>query len=257
MASRKRPGRTSKKDERKELLKEEDAFIDAANQSIAWVDKNKKAVIAGTLGLSLAIALGWGGLQAKDGQAQENSRELSAALAILDADLVSEGIPANPTGTPPTFESDEARLEGTLAALQAVAASSGAGQLAKFYSADVLVKLGKKDEAKAALRALAGELSQSDSLYFLAVERLAYLLEETGAAEEAIKEFERLSAPGGTFYRDQAQYQIARIHQAQGRTEKARAILTGFKTSFPNSTLISDVEERLGEMGELATAEEK
>jgi predicted negative regulator of RcsB-dependent stress response len=178
-------------------------------------------------------------------------------LALLDASVVGEGEVASPTGTPPSFASEDAQLAATLEALDTIAGSAGAGLLARFYGADVQVRLGQKDAAIKALRTLAGELSTKDNLYFLAVERLAHLLEESGAAEDAIKELERLSAPGGSFYRDAAAFQIARIHQAQGRTDQARLILSGFKTSFPDSPLNSDVAERLAALGDGSSPEEK
>ena len=173
MANRKKTGK-SRKEERKELLSEEDAFIEAANQSIAWVDKNKKLVVVGALGLSMVIALGWGAMAMQDAGAQSSSQELSDALSLLDATVVGEGEFANPTGTPPTFESEEAQFKATLAALGAIEGASGAGLMARFYGADVRVKMGDKEGAIAALRSLAGDLSVQDNLYFLAVERVAH-----------------------------------------------------------------------------------
>ena len=256
MANRKKNTKT-RKEARKELLSEDDAFIEAASQSIAWVDKNKKLVIVGALGLSSLIALGWGAVAMQDAGAQSSSQELASALELLEATVVGEGEFANPTGTPPTFESEEAQLKATLAALNALEGSAGAGLMARFYGADVQVKLGDKEGAIASLKSLAGDLSVQDNLYFLAVERVANLLEETGAAEDAIKELERLRAPGGGFYRDAAAYQIARIHHAQGRLDEARKIWSDFKLSFPDSALNSDVAERLAALGETAVAEDK
>ena len=105
----------TRKQTRKELLKEEDAFIDAANQSIAWVDKNKNLVIALTIGLATVIALGWGGMEVMALEKSESSSELEAAMKILNAEVAIDESTAAPDAEPPVFASDEARASRRLA----------------------------------------------------------------------------------------------------------------------------------------------
>ena len=86
----------TRKQSRKELLKEEDAFIDAANQSIEWVDKNKNLVIVLTIGLATTVALGWGGMEVMAIEKSESSTALEAAMAILNAEVALDESEAAP-----------------------------------------------------------------------------------------------------------------------------------------------------------------
>ena len=240
----------TRKQTRKELLKEEDAFIDAANQSIAWVDKNKNLVIALTIGLATVIALGWGGMEVMALEKSESSSELEAAMKILNAEVAIDESTAAPDAEPPVFASDEARLKAARVALEGVVASgSSVADIARFYAVDTQLKLGDKDAAAAGLGDLIGSLNAGSSLYFLAIERLALLQESMGKSEDAIKTYEKITENRSAFYRDAATYELARIHHAQGRTDKARDLLAAAKREFPTSTLGSSFDSLLKELG--------
>lgn len=242
--------RKTQKQRRKELLKEEDAFIDAASQSIEWVDKHKNLVIFGTIGLASMVALAWGGVQINEQARSVGAASLRSALTVLAGEVVADEATANPDGDPPTFVSDEARLKAGRAALGAVVDSGGSvGTLAKFYAIDAMVELGEKERAVTELSALVKGLSANDSLYFLAVERLAFLQESIGQVEQAIASLEKLRAGTGSFYGDVAALEVARMHLAQGRTEQAREVLTVAKRDFPTSSMNSAMEGLLKELG--------
>jgi len=166
----------TRKQSRKELLKEEDAFIDAANQSIEWVDKNKNLVIVLTIGLATAVALGWGGMEVMALEKSESSGALEAAMSILSAEVALDASEAAPDATPPVFGTDAARLTASRVALEGVVASgSSVADIARFYAAGTQVKLGDTDAALASFTGLVDSLNSQSSLYFLAVERLALL----------------------------------------------------------------------------------
>ncbi len=240
----------TRKQSRKELLKEEDAFIDAANQSIEWVDKNKNLVIVLTIGLATTVALGWGGMEVMAIEKSESSTALEAAMAILKAEVALDESEAAPDATPPVFGSDDARLKAGRVALEGVVASgSSVADLARFYAVDTQVKLGDKDAAVSSLTQLIDSLSTQSSLYFLAVERLALLQESMGKSDEAIKTYEKLTGDKKAFYRDAATFEVARIHHAQGRTDEARTLLVAAKEEFPTSTLGASMDSLLKELG--------
>lgn len=245
----------SKKQSRKELLKEEDAFIEVANQSIEWVDKHKNLVIFITIGLASVVALGWGGMEVLAIDKAQSSSAFDEALIVLNAEVAIDESTAAPDAEPPVFATDEARLRAARVALTGVAVTgSPVADLAQFYAIDTLVKLGDQEAALKALSALVDSISTSNSLYFLAVERLALLQESMGKAEEAIATYEKIRSVKEAFYRDAATYEVARIHHAAGRTDKARELLTVAKAEFPTSTMGSAVDKLLKEVG---TAEVK
>jgi len=240
----------TRKQSRKELLKEEDAFIEAANQSIEWVDKHKNLVIVITIGLASAVALGWGGMEVMALEKNDSSSALEEALEVLNAEVAIDESEAAPDAEPPVFATDEARLRAARVALDGVVASgSSVAGLARFYAADTIVKLGDQQGALKALTALVDSVDSSSSLYFLAAERLALLQESMGKEDEAIATLEKIRAGKTAFYRDAATYEIARIHTIKGRTDKARELLTLAKQDYPTSTMGSAVDSLLKELG--------
>jgi tetratricopeptide (TPR) repeat protein len=245
----------SKKQSRKELLKEEDAFIEAANQSIEWVDKHKNLVIFITIGLASVVALGWGAMKVLSSENSQSSTAFDEALTVLNAEVAIDESTAAPDAEPPVFATDEARLRAARVALNGVVtAGSPVADLAQFYAIDTLVKLGDQDAALKALSSLVDSITERNSLYFLAVERLAILQESMGKADEAIATYEKIRSNQEAFYRDAATYEVARIHHAAGRTDKARELLTMAKVEFPTSTMGSAVDKLLKEVGTIEAA---
>ena len=240
----------SKKQSRKELLKEEDAFIEAANQSIEWVDKHKNLVIFITIGLASVVALGWGGMEVMAIDKAQSSTAFDQALVVLNAEVAIDEDTAAPDAEPPVFATDEARLRAARVALDGVVTEgSPVADLAQFYAVDTLLKLDDKEAALTTLAKLVNSISQTNSLYFLAVERLALLQESMGKTEEAIATYEKIRSQQNGFYRDAATFEVARIHHAAGRTDKARELLILAKAEFPTSTMGSAVDRLLKEVG--------
>ena len=81
---------------RKQLLKREDAFLNAASQGAEWARENKTALIAGALAIAVVIAAIWGGAEFIRLRNLDASARLEEALALKDDGVVvtEPGYPA-------------------------------------------------------------------------------------------------------------------------------------------------------------------
>ncbi|MCK5689959.1 tetratricopeptide repeat protein, partial [Myxococcota bacterium] len=168
--------KNSRKESRKELLNEEDAFLKAANDGAKWVDSHKALMII-AFALVVGAILGvWGSieyLRSRDALASELYRQATLAVnATVLAEDSEEA--AEPWGDPPSFESEEAKLKEAKSRFERVVnetSGSPAGVLARFFIADIEEQMGDLEGAEKAFGALAKDLGPTDALFFFAVER--------------------------------------------------------------------------------------
>jgi hypothetical protein len=247
---------SSKKDDskqsRKELLKRDDAFISAAEGTAHWANTNRKPLTLGAVAVLVAAIVGVVINGVMESGHEKDAEALAVATKIMSAETAAPDEPANPTASDkPTYANEHDRDLAARDAFKKVAdkASGKQAQLARFMVADLSAKIGEKEQAEKELDKLLTDMAPSDSLYFLAVERDAYLKEARGDLAGAMSTFERLK--GDAFYADRAGVQEARLALAQGDKAKARTILNKVKADYPKSPASTQATDMLTQMGEL------
>ena len=239
---------------RKELLKRDDAFLSAAADSAVWAERNKMQLLVGIGVLAIAVigVVAYDAVSASKGE--KAAEALQRATLLENAKVVTADEKADPNAAEPTFASTRERDQAARDAYVKVReASSGKGeQLARLMVASFDVKLGEKEAAEKELKSLIDAMGADDSLFFLAVERLAYLQEARGDLASAISTLERLKDKA--FYADRAQLRIARLQIAQGDTAKARATLEKVKSEHEKSAVATEAGELLASLGGAAPA---
>ncbi len=243
----------SDKKSRKELLKQQDAFVTAAADSAAWLKGHRALVLLSVVGL-LVVSVGlWSIVEYFDSRDRKASLLYSQALEVGDAEVTAN--PLAPSEAKPgvqTFASKEEKLKAerdAFAKVVAAAPGSGVANLARFYVADLDSKVGEADKALASFEELAGKLSADDNLYFLAIERAAYLREQKGDLDGAIAAWQHLAGGGKRFYADHALYNLARLYNVKGDVPKARELLGRFEKEFTSSSLREDAEQLYAAVG--------
>ncbi len=236
---------------RKELLKQDDAFLAAAKGGARWMGTHRGQVVLAAVGAAVVILSTWAVVQYIEERDRTASRLYAEGVAMLDG-TVGSTPPASDAPARPHYASDQEKWTAARAQFQQVmdaAGNSGVGKLAAFYAADLDEKLGQRDEARRAFEALAANLSARDSLLFLAVERAALLAEAAGDVDGALNTWARVTQVDGAFYRDVATYHQARLYLIQGASERARGLLTQIEKDFPNSSVLEKVREQLAALG--------
>ncbi len=243
--------KSNEKQSRKELLKREDAFTEAADRSVHWAASNKSALLIGVVALFLAIVIGVVINSVMESKAEDNAVAFDKATKIMAAKVLppESTETANPSADPPVFANDKDRDLAARDAFRAASAkaSGKAGLLSRFMVADLTAKVGEKEAAEKELAAILGDMAPSDSLRFLVVERLAFLQEARGDLAGALKTFESLK--GDAFYADRASLQAARVELAMGDTAKARTRLEKLKAEHANEPVGTEAGEMLSAMG--------
>ena len=237
------------KKSRKELLKQQDVFVKAAGQSAAWLKLHQRSILLASIAfivVAIAIWVVYEYFEANDRKASEWYRQ---ALTQLDGDVMAEG--ANPEATPPTFASDTEKWKTARATFQQAAGvgNSKVKPLADFYIADLDALMGETDAALTAFTDLMKSLGKDDNLYFLAVERRAYLLEKKGEKDAAIEAWQLLAGSSKRFYSDRATYQLARLFHEKDDDKRSRDLLGRFETEFQRSSIQPEVEALRDQLG--------
>ncbi|MBN1962591.1 MAG: tetratricopeptide repeat protein [Deltaproteobacteria bacterium] len=248
----------AEKKTRKQLLKKDDAFLATANRSFKWMRNHRLAVIIPILLVILAIVGVWIGIEFLNSQRLEVSKLYKQAIEIKDAAIAENAEKADPTATPPTFASKEDRAQSARSAFIKVVdnfGTSGVAQMARFYIADLDIELGEQDKALNILQTLVNSLTPNDNLYFLAIERSAYLLEQKGDIDGALKIWQHLTGTSKHFYADHALFQLARLHAEKNEIKEARNLLARIEKEYPNSSFSTKVQELYAKIGHPETAD--
>jgi tetratricopeptide (TPR) repeat protein len=128
-------------------------------------------------------------------------------------------------------------LREALALFEEAAERGGAaGEVARYYQAATLGRLGRVDEALPLLEQLVEAGLQQPTLAGSAQSLLASLYVETGQADRAIELLTRLADEiEPSFPADQALAQLARLHEDRGDVEEARRIWQRIIDEYPGT----------------------
>jgi tetratricopeptide (TPR) repeat protein len=239
----------SEKISRKVLVKSDDAFLSSAHRAAVMYTSHRKwiGIVAG-----LVLLLGVGAFGARaylDQHRAESSALFAEGLDILDKPVSTE-VPAE--GAEKPFASDAEKWKAAKAKFEAAvdrAGSAKVGVLARFYVADLAEKQGDKKVAEEQFQKIVERLDADSSVFFVAVERLAFLQEARGDKISAAKTYARLVQAKKSFYRDRAALSEARLYQETGDTEKARQVLQAAVKDLPSSPLQDPLRQRLTLLG--------
>lgn len=231
------------KQSRKELLREDDAFIQAANSGVDWFVKNRAIVIGAVVAIGLLVLSGLVVSRALNKSAARDSDALAEAQIVSRAELVAEE-DAKPDGDPPTFASEDQRRTAAISAFAPLRDGTGPGLLASFYHASLVQRSGDAVAAGLEFDALLKTLSPDHGLYFLAVQRAAYAHEAQGDLDGALNIWGRIVGKDA-FYADRAAFHRARLTAALDDKAQAAELFAKFESTFPESGWVEIANSRL------------
>ena len=210
---------------KKQDVTADDAFVEAAQQSIAWVDQHKNTVLASMVGVAIMVSAGFGGSVYLDDRNTEASGMLYEAVEGIrgQEDAGDEVIDR--------FNALNRRFEG-----------SALSTMGNLYAAGLEVQTEKFDSATQRLRKLLEGVDSHDTLYFLGVEKLANIYADRGKLDDALSTWGRLNSNEVTFYRDRALYQMARLSNMKGDGARAQDYLNELTKLFPDTTIKPEAE---------------
>jgi tetratricopeptide (TPR) repeat protein len=219
---------------RKELKRDE--FIEATKEAENWLEENWRLVLQ-ILGIVAVVGLLVGGWfwYAKHNREQ--------AVSLLD-----EGMQTYRTAEGGGF-ADTAGLESALTSFDAAAQKGGSapvGRVADYYRGATLFRLGRYDEAIAALQRVA-DRAETPSLAGSASALIAEVHVARGDREQAIAVLEALvDAEPPTYPVDQALLELGELYQEAGDGERARELWQRILDEYPARGAAGEARQLLG-----------
>lgn len=219
--------RISRKD-----LKQQDEFVEAGFDFLAWVEKHRATVLAvgaGFLGIFVLVALWTVVSRMQDRSAQK---------------LVSEGMAlytkAGQPGAPP---------DALQQARQKFAEAKGgtpAGQVAAFYEGAAALRQGQAAQAGPLLEK-AAEGADTRTVADSARAMAAAAYEEAGDLEKAAALWRALSDdPGAVYPPDLALLRLGDVRSRQGKADEATAAWREALARAPQGSAAAEAQQRLG-----------
>ncbi len=223
-----------KKISRKELLKTEDEFITRSTRLLQFI-------IAHKLQISYAI----GGLLALvilfSGYRYISVKGENKATALMD-----QGVKKYQTAL---------AADGAVKAYQAVQddfklllekyAGKKSGKLARITFANMCLDAGEYDRAIALFQRALEDFAEDLSLKGLILSGLAYAHAGKKDFSSALAYFENIVADPEAILKDEALFNLARIYETLGKTDKSREVYTKIVKEYKNSIYFAMAEEKL------------
>jgi tetratricopeptide (TPR) repeat protein len=196
-----------------------------------------EAIAAGVgillLALGFIVFRGW--------RERSAGRELSEALAILEAPLASDPAAATASRTYPTAAERDREANRLLEA----AAKKGGTEAGKAARVIVAARAEKADDALKTL----SKVARDSELEVAAVAEVgaARLLAATGKTAEAIERLKRgIESPQSAAPKDALLFVLAETYEKSGAAADARATYQRIVNDYPNSPYRSAAREKLG-----------
>jgi tetratricopeptide (TPR) repeat protein len=231
----------------KQELKTPDEFLTWGTRAAVFAEKNLALVAVGAVAL-LALA---GGVYAMGEHRETQEVEASSKLYEGEKKLKGNDMegPLRGMHFPGMNEAKAEDMQAALVIFRSVAAEypgSRAERRAHLLAGDTAFKLKDYDGAAKEYDAVSGG---SDVERYYALSGRAHSLEAKEAWDDAATTYRKIVDDKTLLDRDLAELDLARILARSGKADQARTLLAKFKTDFPNSSVQSDADARLTDLG--------
>jgi predicted negative regulator of RcsB-dependent stress response len=227
---------------RKELKQDKvrETFEHGAEALLSHTRLASIAVLA--LIIVAGVFLGW--KYYNDHQTGQAQVALDEAMKIFNAPIAAPGQPVMPGQT--TYPNEAARAEAAEPKLAEVAAKyphTNPGKLARYYSALSLMDLDKLNQASEELAKL--DAGSDKELAALAKYQSALIAERNGKKDEAIKTLQALSTSGSVLVpKPMVLLELAGVY-SQTDPKQATALYQQLKKDYPNTPVADEADRGL------------
>jgi len=227
---------------RREMKKDEvrETFLDAIRAIVSHQQATFYIVI-----VALIVILGVFGWRAYT--TRETVKAAAAydnAMASFQATVPSAGVPAQPGAI--TYKDDTTKYNDAAQKFDDVAAKyprTRPGELARYFAALSLEKLGKTDDAKKSLQGLTG--SSDPDFSAMARFELAQLDDKTGQSDEATKIYQDLMAKPTVLVPKPVVMLALAHHYGQSNPGEAAKLYGQIKSDYPDTAIAEQADQEL------------
>ncbi len=224
---------------RKQLLKEPDEFLTVSSKMIRFVTENQKQVSYALIGL-LVVVLAFAAFRYFSNLSE------GRAYAIFEEGLIHY---MNQASGDKSAHS-QGIAEEKFAQVLAKYSSTTAARLALPLYADVSYEEGSYDKAIELYEKALGAFSEKGSLRLLMWNGLAYAYEGKQDYSSAAQCLRKITESGGEFLKPDAFFNLGRMYEALGNTEKALETYEKVVRDYPKSVNFQIAREKVQRLSE-------
>ncbi len=221
---------------RKELLEEPDPFMVFVGKVMTFAKTYQQQIIMAAIALVLVAAV-------ISGMVYFRQKSEDRAAALFGTAVVKyHGIMQS--NSSPDFAAYE-EVKADFRAVIDQYGSTGAGRAALIKYADICFEMKQYDETIDAYQKALAAFKDQDDFTGLINNGLAYAYEARGDMDEAEKYFNRVLADPHAVAKDHVLFNLARIHEKQGRTDHRAEALKRLVTEYPESIFYQPAKEKM------------
>ncbi len=224
----------AKKQTRKQMLKEPDEFLTFSQRMMVWTLEHK-VYVAGVLGGLFALILIVSGVQYFSERAENRaSAMLEDVVDVYETTAESEGP-----------EAAYQRVKDDFQELLDEYAGRDAGKLARTTYANAAYRAGDFDTALEQYRMALDAFDNEPGVRNMILSGIAYAYEGKGDTGNAINYFEQIASGTSTVLKAEALFNLGRLYDQTGNTEKSRNMYENLIADYPDSIYIDMAKERM------------
>jgi tetratricopeptide (TPR) repeat protein len=231
---------------RKELRKDEIRETLAHGAEAVISHQRLAGIIVGAVMVVGLAVVGWRVYSER--QTAKASAALDDAMKVFEARIRAPGEPAEPIEV--TYVDERNKYQDAAKRFSGIAQNyprTRPGQVARYYAALSLERLGRYDEAQKELKEL--ESSASEEFAALASFQLAEVYERIGKGDAAVKLYRQLADKPTTLVPKAVVLLALADHLIKSNPQEAIKLYNQIKRDFPDSGVADEADKRLETLG--------
>lgn len=213
----------------RQQLKDQDKFVMATENGVAWANENRSSVIKWSVTLVVVVMVIVVGFAVYNHRVLKAREAFGEAMAIYQTPVSTPGQPAEPGVK--TYPDTKSRATAANAAFKSVADQYGMtepGRNAQYFVGVTYLEMGQNGTAEETLRKVASGWDGDTAA--LAKQALAQYLAQSGREAEAVPLFEELGKGHAvTVSPFEAKLELAELYTAEGRQADANKLYAEIK----------------------------
>jgi len=219
---------------RKQLLKEPDEFLSLSARLIGYGVKNQRRIIWAGIGI-LVLVVAIAGFRYHANRSEARSFTLLSQTMMKFAGLAKEKEPAT------AF----LEVEDDFRSLIEKYGSTAGGKIARVMYADLSAQGGYPDTAIPLYKRALQDFEDQPPVRYSILLSLSYALEAKKEYAAAADYLETVAAAKGAVGADEATYNLGRLYELMGETEKSRRMYEKVLSDYPDFVYVDLVRAKL------------
>lgn len=226
----------------------QDEFVDSTMKVFEFIENHPRPFLFGVLGVVVACAAVWGGMQLAAAWDNRNAERLGRGFIAFSAPIDREKAKDDPSQ--PIFRTVADRGRKAAALLDEAAGGSGnPAKVARYLKGVALLDAGDATGAVKELETAREAWRQDSTLGGPVTAALANAYEAAGRVDKAIDTWNQLAGGSAGFPKEMALAGLGRAQEKAGKTGEAKETYRKIISQYPGSPAASQAQEAISRLG--------